>query len=58
MTKVSSNRGHCLMTTTQLLGLAICIKNNPTYQDRLISELFATVGKYQHFENYTKFIEI
>jgi len=57
MVKISSDRQHCLMTTTQLLGLHFAIMKQPKDRDKYLSELINTIGIYPHFKDYSKFIE-
>lgn len=56
MLKFSGNREHCLVTTIQLLGLFLKVKEDPNQRDTLIDELFNTVGIYPHFSNYKEFL--
>jgi len=56
MLQFSEHREHCLITTIQLLGLFLKVKEEPTQRDTLIEELFNTVGLYPHFSNYKEFL--
>ena len=57
MQSYSKSRNHCLMTTTQLLCLFIEITENPECKDERINELLTTVGVYNRYPDYTKFIK-
>ena len=57
MLQFSENRNHCLITTIQLLGLFLKVKENPDQKDALIDELFNTAGKYSRFLDYNEFLE-
>jgi hypothetical protein len=57
MLPFSKHREHCLMTTIQLLGLFLKVKENPDQRDTLINELFSTTGKYPRFLNYKEFLQ-
>jgi len=57
MLQFSEHRGHCLITTIQLLGLFLKVKADPDQQDTLINELFNTVGKFPHFSSYKEFLQ-
>lgn len=54
----SEHREHCLITTTQLLGLYLKVKLSPDEKEICVNELFNTIGVYQKFKDYTNFIEI
>jgi len=56
MLTYSKNREHCLITTSQLLGLYIAIKSNPTLREQLINELFETIGEYPKFKKPEEFL--
>jgi len=58
MLKFSEHREHCLITTIQLLGLFLKVKETPDHQETLINELFSTVGKYPRFLDYKEFLKI
>lgn len=57
MLQFSEHREHCLITTIQLLGLFLKVKEDPDQKDTLIDELFKTVGKYPRFLNYQEFLQ-
>jgi hypothetical protein len=52
----SRNREHCLVTTTQLLGLYLSILSKPENREQLINELLSTSGVYQKFLDYKEFL--
>jgi hypothetical protein len=56
MITYSTNRGHCLITTMQLLGIYLTIKSKPENREQLINELFNTNGIYQKFLNYKDYL--
>lgn len=56
MLNFSEHREHCLITTTQLLGLLLKVKENPGQRDTLINELFSTIGKYPRFLDFKEFL--
>lgn len=58
MLTFSEHREHCLITTIQLLGLFLKIKEVPDQQETLINELFTTIGKYPRFLDYKEFLKI
>lgn len=58
MLKFSSNREHCLMSTTQLLGAMVAFRNNETSIDELVNSLTETNGVYPHYLDWNKFINI
>ena len=49
MLRYSERNEHCLMTTTQLLRLYYHLQQHPGEKDKLIEEMFATVGVFQKF---------
>jgi hypothetical protein len=49
MIKYCTNREHCLITTTQLLYLALYLRENPDQRDGVINELLSTNGVYPKF---------
>jgi hypothetical protein len=57
MLQFSEHREHCLITTIQLLGLFLKVKEDPDQKDSLINELFNTVGKYPRFLDYSEFLQ-
>jgi len=56
MLKFSMQREHCLLSTVQLLGLYFEIKEDESKKENLIQELLSTVGVYNKFNNWQKFI--
>lgn len=58
MIKYSTNRDHCLITTTQLLGFYYAVLNDPSTKDALINEFFDTVGVYSKFSDYKSFLSV
>lgn len=56
MLKYSTQREHCLITTTQLLGLLLKARTNPEKRKDLVNGLFSTVGVYQEFLDWRKFL--
>jgi hypothetical protein len=46
MLKYSTQREHCLLTTTQLLGLYYDCAENPDRKDEIIKQLFTTIGVF------------
>lgn len=51
-----TKRGHCLISTLQLLGLLIETKKYPNKKEELILELISTAGVYGKFSDYTEFL--
>jgi hypothetical protein len=58
MLKYSTNRDHCLITTTQLLGLLLSTKSSPEKKPEIIRSLFATVGVFRGFEDVAQFMHV
>lgn len=58
MISYSTNREHCLVTTTQLLGLYLGVISKPESREHLINELYATAGVYQKFLDYKEFFPV
>ena len=56
MLKYSTQREHCLMTTTQLLGLLLAVKAQPEKRVELVNSLFSTVGIYSQFLDWRTFL--
>lgn len=56
MISYSTKREHCLITTIQLLGLFIEVKNNPSSKESIIAEFLNTVGVYPKFKDHKKFV--
>lgn len=55
MLNYSIKREHCLISTTQLLGLFIEVKNNPSEKDSILMDFLNTTGVYTKFKDFTKF---
>jgi hypothetical protein len=47
---------HCLLTTTQLLGLLLEARAHPEKRVELINSLFSTMGVYQQFSVWKAFL--
>jgi hypothetical protein len=56
MIDYSAKRGHCLITSLQLLGLYLKIVEDPSQKEQLIASLFDTDGVYQEFSDYNSFL--
>jgi hypothetical protein len=56
MLKYSTRREHCLMTTTQLLGLLLEARAHPEKRVELVNSLFLTIGVYQQFSDWRTFL--
>ena len=56
MLKYSTQRDHCLITTTQLLGLLLQSRAHPEKCNSLIQSLFDTVGIYHQFSDWKDFL--
>ncbi len=56
MLKYSTLREHCLMTTTQLLGLLLEARIHPEKRVELVNSLFSTIGVYQQFSDWRSFL--
>ncbi len=56
MLKYSTRREHCLMTTTQLLGLLLEARAHPEKRVELVNSLFSTIGVYQQFPDWRTFL--
>jgi DNA-binding protein YbaB len=56
MLKYSTQREHCLITTTQFLGLLLEARANPEKRIDLVNSLFSTVGVFQQFSDWQKFL--
>lgn len=57
MIAYSESRGHCLITTLQLLGLYLNYKENPDEKEKIVETLFSTVGPYGSYMEWTGFLE-
>jgi hypothetical protein len=58
MLDYSVQRGHCLMTTTQLLGILLKVRQNPEERSALIEGIFNAVGLYPDFSDYKTFLKL
>ena len=56
MLKYSTRREHCLMTTTQLLGLLLEARAHPEKRVDLVNSLFSTTGVYQQYSDWRSFL--
>ena len=56
MLKLAKKYEHCLLTTTQLLGLLLEIRAHPEKRVELINSLFSTIGVYQQFSDWRIFL--
>ena len=57
MLRYSIRNEHCLMTTTQLLRLYYYSQQHPEEKEKLIEEIFATVGVFEKFSEPDIIIE-
>ena len=58
MLPYATSRGHCLMTTTQLLCMYIDILSDPSKADSIISNLLNTVGVFDKYQDATSYLDI
>jgi len=56
MLKYSIQREHCLMTTTQLLGVLLEARSHPEKRVDLVNGLFSTVGVHSQFTDCRNFL--
>lgn len=56
MIDYSTKREHCLISTVQLLGIFIDVKNNPLKKEEIITKLLSTVGVYSEYTDFKKFL--
>nr|WP_242585572.1 hypothetical protein [Enterococcus sp. DIV0242_7C1] len=56
MIDYSTKREHCLISTVQLLGIFIDVKNNPSKKEEIITKLLNTVGVYSEYMDFKKFL--
>jgi hypothetical protein len=56
MLKYSKQREHCLITAIQLLGLLLEARAHPEKRVDLVNSLFSTIGIYQQFTDWKKFL--
>ena len=57
MLEFSISQKQCLISTIQLLCLFIEVSQNPECKDERINELLTTVGIYNRYSNYSRFIK-
>jgi hypothetical protein len=58
MRSYAESREHCLLTTTQLLGLYLAARQAPDQRDQLVGELLETVGVYSRFSDASEFLTL
>lgn len=51
-----TKREHCLISTVQLLGIFIDVKNNPSKKEAIITKLLNTVGVYSEYTDFKRFL--
>jgi hypothetical protein len=56
MLRYSTLREHCLVTTTQLLGLLLDARAHPRKRVELFKSLFTTVGVYPQYADWRVFL--
>jgi hypothetical protein len=56
MLKLAKKYEHCLLTTTQLLGLLLEARVHPEKRVELVNSLFSTIGVYQQFSDWRTFL--
>jgi hypothetical protein len=56
MLKLAKKYEHCLLTTTQLLGLLLEARAHPEKRVELVNSLFSTIGVYQQFSDWRSFL--
>lgn len=56
MIDYSTKREHCLISTVQLLGIFIDVKNNPSKKEEILTNLLNTVGVYSEYMDFKKFL--
>lgn len=56
MLKLTKKYEHCLLTTTQLLGLLLEARAHPEKRAELVNSLFSTIGVYQQFSDWRSFL--
>jgi hypothetical protein len=56
MLKLAKKYEHCLLTTTQLLGLLLEARAHPEKRVELVNSLFSTIGVYQQFSDWWTFL--
>ena len=58
MLKYCINREHCLLTTSQLLGILLTTRTSPDKRLDIIRNLFSTVGVFRGFEDFSSFVRV
>lgn len=56
MMAYSENRGHCLLTGIQLLGIYLYCKENPDQKQSVVDRLLTTNGRFQGFDDWSSFV--
>lgn len=56
MLSFSKNRGHCLITTLQLLGLYLDCKNDDVKKAEMVNRLLSTEGVFTEYQNWSDFL--
>jgi hypothetical protein len=49
-------RGHCLITGLQLLGILLEVERNPSAAEELRRSLFETIGRYERYRDRREFV--
>jgi hypothetical protein len=57
MLKYCINREHCLITTSQLLGILLATQEIPEKRMEAVHSLFSTVGIFKGFEDFSSFLD-
>jgi hypothetical protein len=58
MLKYSTQREHCLMTATQLLGLLLAARAEPSRRVELVNSIFTTNGVLAGYSDYASFLKV
>lgn len=56
MIEYSTKREHCLISTVQLLGIFIDVKNNPSKKEEIITTFLNTIGVYSEYSDFKLFL--
>lgn len=56
MLKYSESRGHCLISTVQLLGAWFEAERNPRKKETIAKSILTCVGRYPDFTDWSKFL--
>lgn len=56
MLPFSKNRGHCLITTLQLLGLYLDCKDDDAKKAEMVNRLFTTEGVFTEYQNWSDYL--